>query len=121
MLFAAGELFGEVVCLVQQPHQPQGGRETTANFRLGIALGQQNEGNIFGYGAAGNEFVILKNDADFAPQERQLIAIEIANPLPIDEHFAPIDQFFAIEQLQQGRLARARGARNHQKFAAIDP
>jgi hypothetical protein len=90
------------------------------NFFAGEALGPEHKGHILGHGALGNQFVILKHDANAAAHHRQPVAAQFSDGLISDQNAAAGGALIAVEQLEQGGFARARGAGDEEKIAGVD-
>src|SRR3990167_10856992 len=84
MLFSAGNLVGIPVHLGTQAHDVEYRRDNPLDPLMRLSGDLQSERDVFAYRLFGEQFEILKNDADLAPQKRDVAIFYPRNIPPAD-------------------------------------
>ena len=79
----------------------------------------EDKGNVFGDGAAGDEFVVLKDDADATAEHGEAITFELSDFLAVDVDMAAGRTLLAVEHFEQGGFACARRAGDEEEATLI--
>ena len=120
LLLAARELQRVGVHLVVQPHRLQGREGAPLLLLGGHGQDAQHEGDVLQDRLALQELEILEDDADRAAQLRDLALGDGGDVAAPDQDLPLRRQLLAEDQLQEGRLARARGAGEEAELALLD-
>jgi len=114
----AGELVRVAVDLGREADETQRLRHLLADLGPAGADHLQRIGDVVVDGAVGQQLEVLKDGADVAPQQRDLLVRQAADVASRDPHLALGRVELADQQLDQGRLAAARRTDQEDELAA---
>ncbi len=109
---SAGELTGAAVQEVVDAQRGGGGADAAFDLRLGGPPQGEAEGEVAPDRQVGIERAVLEDHGDVALAGRQTV-----QHLPVQDDAAAAGRFQAGDHPQDGRLAAARGAHQHQHLA----
>ena len=116
LLLAARQLGREVVEPVREPDQRERVRRV---HRIGRDVGHQRD--VLARGEARDQIVELEHEADvLAPEARQLRLVRAAEVVVEEVGLAARRDVESAQDVQQGRLAAARGPQEHDELRGVD-
>ena len=120
LLLAAGELAGEAVALLVQPHQLEHIGDAPAQLPVGGPDGPHGEGQIFIYRLFLNQTEVLKDDAQGAAHERDLPGGDGVQIKAVYHHPALGGGDLRGNQLNQRGLPGAGGSHQKDELPVVD-
>src|SRR3989338_3415515 len=94
--------------------------DEVSDLLTGVVNDLESEGDIFENGFVGNNFVILKDDADFAAQIGQLAGLQFGQVGALDCDTAGSGEKIANEQTADGGFPRPRRPGKDDELAFFD-
>jgi hypothetical protein len=121
LALAAGQVVGEVVGPLGQAELVEGGAGDPAGRGGAGAVELEGHGDVLERGQAGEQVVVLEDEADGATaQRRRLVAREAAERRALHEDLALGGRLQAPGDRQQAALARAARAHHRHELAGAD-
>ena len=121
LLFAAGELRGEVAETMFEADLLEDLINLFADFNAPSPLDFQGEGDIFEDGAAIQQFEILEDDPQVAAQMGDVASTKLGDVAPVHENLPAGWSLGAADQFEQGRFPRSRRAGQVNEFSLGHP
>ncbi len=119
LAFAAGQLCRFVAEAFAQSHPLQHPAGTALDLALGQAPNQQRHGDVFQCTELSQQMVKLVDEAQEAvAQFTAPLFGQFRDRLVVDPHFSRTGKVQSPQHVEQGRLARARGAHDRQLLTA---
>lgn len=121
LLLPAGQIRRVPVRPVGELHHAERVQGRPVRLLAAPAVQFEREADILHRGERGDEVEVLEHEAQAAPAQcRQLPGLELAEPIPFDNHLAAGRRGQAAGDGEQGRLAGAGGAHDRDELAAGD-